>query len=134
MKYLAFTNYWPQRENMTNQYNLFWKSKKKPRKVQSHFLLLSLHFVFMRPQTFEFFKRYVFFQISFFRKIRDTNVHSESFLKFDSLHILVYKSKCIRKKNLNHLVENFFSDIIWFKYQNLQNQIFIELWQFKYRG
>jgi len=61
VKYLAFTIYWPQRENMTSQY-IFSEKVKKSRIAQSYFLLLSFRLVFMRPQTFEFFKKYVFFQ------------------------------------------------------------------------
>ena len=92
---MAFTIYWTQRENVTSQNNFFWKSKKKSRKVQSHFLLLSFRFGFMRPQTFELTKKYVFSQITFFRKVRDTNIHSESFLKFYSAHF-AHKSTYIR--------------------------------------
>jgi hypothetical protein len=32
----------------------------------------------MRPQTFELSKKYVFSQITFFRKIRETNFHYDS--------------------------------------------------------
>ncbi len=64
----------------------FWKSKQKARIAQSYFLLLSLRF-FMNTQTFELFKKLCFFfGICFFRKVRHTNIHSKSFLKFDSAH------------------------------------------------
>ncbi len=56
----------------------------------------------MRPQTFEFSKKYGFSQITFFRKVGKTNIHSESFLKFDSAHfgilIDIYKKKKIFSK------------------------------------
>jgi hypothetical protein len=60
------------------------KEEKKSRKVLFHFSLLSLHFFIMSPQTFELFKKYGFYQTTFFRKVRDTNIHSNSFLKFES--------------------------------------------------
>jgi hypothetical protein len=46
------------------------KVKKKSNKVQSHFLLLSLYFGFMRPESFELFKKYGFSQLTFLRKVR----------------------------------------------------------------
>jgi len=64
----------------------FWKSKNKSRKVQSHFLLLSFRFDYMKPQTFELSKKYGFSHKDFFGKVRETSIHSESFLKFDSEH------------------------------------------------
>ncbi len=60
------------------------KRRKKSRKVLFHFSLLSLHFFVMSPQTFKLFKKYGFYQTTFFRKVRDTNIHSNSFLKFES--------------------------------------------------
>ena len=48
---LAFTIYWLQKENITNQY-FFSEKVKKSKNVQSHLLLLSFYFDFMRPQTF----------------------------------------------------------------------------------
>jgi len=40
----------------------------------------------MRPQTFELFKKYEFSQITFFRKVFNINIDSESLLKFNSSH------------------------------------------------
>ena len=34
-----------------------------------------------------FFLKYGFPQITFFRKVKETNIHSKSFLKFDSAHL-----------------------------------------------
>ena len=36
----------------------------------------------MRPQIFEFSKKYGLSQVTFFRKVKETNIHSESFLEF----------------------------------------------------
>jgi len=97
VKYLAFSIYWIQLENVTSQYMFFWKSEKKSRKVQSHFSLLFLHFFIMRPHTFEFLNKCGISQITFFDRSRRPII----FLK-DSvnsiLHILVYKSTYDRKK------------------------------------
>jgi hypothetical protein len=125
---LAFPNYWPQRETMTNQYFFFWKSKKS-RKAMSYFLLSSSHFVFMWPQTFKFCKKYGFSQKTFLRIVRYTNIHFESFLKFDSAHFGIqidrfkkfffwWKKKCSTKKSKKK-----FSKISRFIYQNMHNQI-----------
>jgi len=65
-----------------------WKSKQKSRIVQSYFFLLTLCFS-IRLWNFEFFKKYVFSEITFFRKVRDANIHSESFLNFDSAHFAI---------------------------------------------
>ena len=48
----------------------------------------------IRPQTFELSKKYGFSQITFFRKVRETNIHSESFLKFDSAHFGILIDTC----------------------------------------
>ncbi len=66
----------------------------------------------MGLQTFEFIKKWSIPQITFFRKVRDTNIHSESLLKFgvahfDMLHNLTYVNPLEKKKFLNFLVENF---------------------------
>ena len=34
-------------------------------------------------------KNYVFFQITFFKKVRETNIHSKSILKFDCAHFRI---------------------------------------------
>ena len=65
---------------MTNQDILFRKSKKNLEKIS-----LTFRFVFMRPQTFELSKKYGFYQI----KVKETNIYSESFLKFDSAHFSI---------------------------------------------
>jgi hypothetical protein len=65
----------------------------------------------MRPQTFELSKKHGFYQVTFFRKVKETSINSESFLKFDfAILILVYKSTYIRKTNFffDFLVEKFF--------------------------
>jgi len=43
----------------------------------------------MRPQSFEFLKKCGISQISFFGKVKDTNIHSERFLKFDTTHFVI---------------------------------------------
>ncbi len=48
----------------------------------------------MRPQTFELSKKYGFSQITFFRKIQDTNIDYKSFLKLN----LGIKIKMLEKK------------------------------------
>jgi hypothetical protein len=58
----------------------------------------------MRFQIFELFKRYGFSQTTFFREIRDTNIHSKSFLNFVRKKICVvenfpiYIPKCAESK------------------------------------
>jgi len=58
----------------------FLKKLKKSRIAQSYFLLLYFRFVFISPQTFKFSKKYGFSQITFFRKVKETNIHPESFI------------------------------------------------------
>ena len=106
--YLAFTIYWTQRENMTNQNIFFRKCNKKARKDQSHFFLLAFRFGFMRPQTFELSKKYDFSQITFFRKVRENNIHSEIFLKFDSAHFGILIELCQKKKTFHNFQLKFF--------------------------
>ena len=48
--------------------------------------LLSLHLLILRYQTFEFLKKSGFPQITFFRKVRETNIYYKSFSKFNSAH------------------------------------------------
>ena len=36
-----------------------------------------------------FFLKYGFSQTTFFRKVRETNIHSKNFLKFDSAHFVI---------------------------------------------
>ena len=49
----------------------------------------SLRFVFMRPQTFEFLKKFGISQITFFRKVKETNVPSKNFSKYDFAHFVI---------------------------------------------
>ena len=48
----------------------------------------------MRPQTVEFLKQCGISQITFFRKVKGSNIHSESFLKFDSVHFGIKIDQC----------------------------------------
>ena len=56
-------------------------------------------------------------RIVFFRKARDTNIHPKSFWEFDFAY-LVYKSTNVKK-----IFFNFFSNLGWFIYWNVRNQI-----------
>ena len=70
----------------------------------------------MRPKTFEFRKKYGISQITIFREVKENNIDSESFLKFDSAHfgILIGKKnmseKCWKKNFLKDqkIKKNFF--------------------------
>ncbi len=49
-----------------------------------------------------FFLKYIFSQITFFRKVRETNIHFKSFLKFDSDMTFWYMNQpMLEKKSKN---------------------------------
>ena len=94
---------------MNIKWNTNYVSKIKISKSHSNFFVQFLQ-SFMDPQSHMdpqrfwiwkiwvfFSKFYVFFQISFFRKINDNNIHSKVSSNL-ILHILVYKLTHIRKK------------------------------------
>ena len=66
----------------------------------------------MSLQTFEFLKKCGISQITFFRKDKETNIHSESFLKFDFAHFGINRKNrpILEKKNffLKFLLKYFF--------------------------
>jgi len=81
VKYLAFTNYWPQRENITNQYFFFERVNKYLENISLTFRSYLLIFLLWDLKLFELLKKYGISQIHFFRKINETNIHPEIFLE-----------------------------------------------------
>jgi len=58
-------------------------------------MLVSLTFLKKDLFVLRFFlSKYGFSQITFFRKVRETNIHSKSFLKFDAAHFGIQIDLC----------------------------------------
>ncbi len=108
MKYLAFTIYWTQQENMIKQNIFFWKSLKKSRKVYSRFFLLSFCFGFMRSQTFEISKKYVFYQITFFKESKRDHHLFWRFLKLWFCTFWYINRNMLEKKIFFEILNEFF--------------------------
>jgi len=70
------------------------RANQKPRNRSDKFFEFTLGFILMIPQIFEFFQKYGFPRIVFFRKVKDTNIDSKIGLEFYSAHFGVRIDSC----------------------------------------